>query len=83
MGIFDINMPLLYEEGKKAFFRLQERILNAGDDSSIFACKASKHSNGPFGCLADSPLGFANAAGIVLLESSAANYMHWLIKGLR
>jgi hypothetical protein len=27
MGIFDINMPLLYGEGKKAFIRLQEEIL--------------------------------------------------------
>ena len=27
MGLFDINMPLLYGEGDKAFFRLQEEIL--------------------------------------------------------
>lgn len=27
LGIFDINMPLLYGEGTKAFFRLQEAIL--------------------------------------------------------
>jgi hypothetical protein len=27
MGIFDINMPLLYGEGNKAFIRLQEEIL--------------------------------------------------------
>ncbi|KAK4156166.1 heterokaryon incompatibility protein-domain-containing protein [Chaetomidium leptoderma] len=29
LGIFDINMPLLYGEGKKAFRRLQEEILKA------------------------------------------------------
>lgn len=29
MGLFDINMPLLYGEGKKAFIRLQEEILKS------------------------------------------------------
>ncbi|KUJ11110.1 HET-domain-containing protein, partial [Mollisia scopiformis] len=37
LGIFDINMPLLYGEGKRAFFRLQEEILKANSDQSIFA----------------------------------------------
>jgi hypothetical protein len=34
LGIFDVNMPLLYGEGHKAFYRLQEQIIhNSGDDS--------------------------------------------------
>jgi hypothetical protein len=37
LGIFDINMPLLYGEGKRAFVRLQEEILKANSDQSIFA----------------------------------------------
>ncbi|KAK2024414.1 HET-domain-containing protein [Colletotrichum zoysiae] len=37
LGIFDINMPLLYGEGAKAFVRLQEEIINAAEDQSIFA----------------------------------------------
>jgi len=37
MGIFDVNMPLLYGEGQKAFFRLQEAILYASKDQSILA----------------------------------------------
>jgi hypothetical protein len=37
MGIFDINMPLLYGEGKKAFTRLQEEIMKTSDDQSLFA----------------------------------------------
>jgi hypothetical protein len=37
MGIFDVNMPLLYGEGQKAFFRLQEAILSASKDQSILA----------------------------------------------
>lgn len=36
MGLFDINMPLLYGEGgEKAFFRLQEAIPRRTDDHSI------------------------------------------------
>jgi hypothetical protein len=37
MGIFDVNMPLLYGEGKKAFARLQEAIMKTSDDQSLFA----------------------------------------------
>ncbi|KAI1208125.1 uncharacterized protein F4807DRAFT_154026 [Annulohypoxylon truncatum] len=38
LGIFDVNMPLLYGEGKKAFRRLQEEIIKVRfDDHSIFA----------------------------------------------
>jgi hypothetical protein len=37
MGIFDVNMPLLYGEGSKAFKRLQEEILKVSDDQSLFA----------------------------------------------
>lgn len=37
LGIFDINMPLLYGEGHNAFRRLQEEILKQTDDESLFA----------------------------------------------
>ncbi|KXH28424.1 HET domain-containing protein [Colletotrichum salicis] len=37
LGIFDINMPLIYGEGIKAFQRLQEAIIRDNDDQSIFA----------------------------------------------
>ncbi|KAI0602063.1 heterokaryon incompatibility protein-domain-containing protein [Biscogniauxia sp. FL1348] len=37
LGIFDINMPLLYGEGTKAFFRLQEEIMKYSDDQSLLA----------------------------------------------
>lgn len=37
LGIFDINMPLLYGEGSKAFRRLQEEILRKSQDQSILA----------------------------------------------
>ncbi|GAB7324341.1 hypothetical protein MBLNU13_g08297t1 [Cladosporium sp. NU13] len=37
LGIFDINMPLLYGERTKAFRRLQEEIIRTSNDPSIFA----------------------------------------------
>jgi hypothetical protein len=36
MGLFDVNMPLLYGEGTKAFTRLQEEIIRTSTDQSIF-----------------------------------------------
>lgn len=37
LGLFDINMPLIYGEGEKAFRRLQEEIMKSSDDQSLFA----------------------------------------------
>ncbi|KAK2757296.1 hypothetical protein FQN54_004810 [Arachnomyces sp. PD_36] len=37
MGIFSVNMPLLYGEGSKAFIRLQEEIMKTSTDYSLFA----------------------------------------------
>lgn len=37
LGIFDVNMPMLYGESDKAFLRLQEEICKVSDDQSIFA----------------------------------------------
>ncbi|KAI1337202.1 heterokaryon incompatibility protein-domain-containing protein [Xylariaceae sp. FL0016] len=37
LGLLNINMPLLYGEGEKAFKRLQEEILKGTDDSTLLA----------------------------------------------
>ena len=37
LGIFGVNMPLIYGEGEMAFIRLQEEIIKRFDDQSIFA----------------------------------------------
>ncbi|KAK0655719.1 hypothetical protein B0T16DRAFT_424448 [Cercophora newfieldiana] len=37
LGIFDVNMPMLYGEGEKAFRRLQEEIIRSTSDLSILA----------------------------------------------
>jgi hypothetical protein len=37
LGLFEVNMPLLYGEGHRAFARLQEEISKHSSDQSIFA----------------------------------------------
>ncbi|KAF2758951.1 HET-domain-containing protein, partial [Pseudovirgaria hyperparasitica] len=37
LGIFQVNMPLLYGEGNRAFGRLQEEIMRISDDQSMLA----------------------------------------------
>ena len=37
LGIFDVNIPLIYGEGKRAFRRLQEAIMGTTHDQSLFA----------------------------------------------
>lgn len=44
MGIFDVNMPMLYGEGSNAFIRPQEEILRNSEDQSLFAWEASQGS---------------------------------------
>lgn len=41
LGIFDLSMPLLYGEEKKAFYRLQEAIMQSTPDLSILAWTSS------------------------------------------
>ncbi|KAI9152100.1 Vegetative incompatibility protein [Paramyrothecium foliicola] len=36
LGIFDVNMPLLYGEGSRAFTRLQAEIMRTTNDDTIF-----------------------------------------------
>ena len=54
-GILDVNMPLLYGEGSKAFIRLQEAIIHQSTDQSIFAW--------------DSPSGFIEPRELLLAPS--------------
>ncbi|KAH7069119.1 hypothetical protein BKA63DRAFT_536360 [Paraphoma chrysanthemicola] len=55
LGIFDINMPMLYGEGRKAFIRLQEHILSQSDDMSLFLWNDPQTSQEYTGLLAPSP----------------------------
>ncbi|KXH30154.1 HET domain-containing protein [Colletotrichum simmondsii] len=66
LGLFDVNMPLLYGEGEKAFVRLQQEIIRISDDQSVFVCDlprlwASTTAATP---LATSPSLFANSTHV-------------------
>jgi hypothetical protein len=66
LGIFDVNMPLIYGEGEKAFLRLQEEIIKRTNDLSIFAWDARGIKQPYCGVLADSPARFGNSSSLVL-----------------
>ena len=49
LGIFDVNMPLFYGEGDRAFLRLQEEIIRRTDDDSILAWGREPEMGHPLG----------------------------------
>ena len=63
MGLFEVNMPLLYGEGSKAFTRLQHEIVKISDDESIFAWKDSCVLES--GAFARSPSAFRESGDLV------------------
>jgi hypothetical protein len=68
LGLFDVNMPLLYGEGlRKAFYRLQIEILRESTDQSLLAWHVTSLvpvPGSPGGALASHPLNFAKAGNI-------------------
>jgi hypothetical protein len=64
LGIFQLNMPLLYGEGSKAFTRLQEEIMKVSDDHSLFCWTWTMSQNrGSF--LSEAPSAFKHTDRIV------------------
>lgn len=62
LGIFDVNMPLLYGEGCKAFTRLQEEIIKISTDHTIFCWHWDRHVPSDWASmLAPTPTTFANS----------------------
>lgn len=62
MGLFGVNMPLIYGERETAFIRLQEEIMRILDDHSLFAWKSTDNRSG---LLATSPAAFKDSHDIV------------------
>lgn len=67
LGIFGVNMPMLYGEREKAFYRLQEEIIKQLDNHSIFAWPM-RHKEQP-GLLPESPDAFAQCMGVRSMTS--------------
>ncbi|OGM48146.1 hypothetical protein ABOM_002928 [Aspergillus bombycis] len=70
MGIFSVNMPMLYGEGgERAFLRLQEEIMKQSDDQTIFAwTDESAPDDLLHGLLASSPAHFADSQNIIAYQ---------------
>ena len=60
LGIFRVNMPLIYGEGTKAFRRLQEEVLKVTDDATIFAWQSVSHVTSPSTLFSNSISHFAH-----------------------
>ncbi|XPS73478.1 hypothetical protein M3J09_005624 [Ascochyta lentis] len=72
LGIFDVNMPLLYGEGKlKAFRRLQEEIMKVSEDETLFAWESMEFNVGTSSTdvLASDPRDFSEASNLIPFAS--------------
>lgn len=72
LGIFDVNMPLLYGEGKsKAFRRLQEEIMKISEDETLFAWESTEFDTdtSTADVLASDPKDFSEARDLVPFAS--------------
>ena len=68
LGIFGVNMPLLYGEGaNKAFIRLQKEILAFSSDETIFAWASTESFSG---VLATSANHFNDSSNIIRVDSA-------------
>ncbi|OAQ76079.1 HET domain-containingprotein [Purpureocillium lilacinum] len=84
LGIFDVNMPMLYGEGSRAFLRLQEEIARESNDLSIFAWRATQADRQHSGVFAASPADFAQSGSVQLAGDTVYSPEFTLTnKGLR
>ena len=65
MGPLNVNMPMLYGEGKQALHRLQLEIIHSSDDQSIFVWESSVRIGS---ILADDPSGFEDCSRMELID---------------
>ncbi|KAJ8131242.1 hypothetical protein O1611_g2384 [Lasiodiplodia mahajangana] len=65
LGLFGVNMPLLYGEGEKAFLRLQEELVRTKPDDSMLIWWCLGGIRCSFGGFAPSPKGFLECGDVV------------------
>ncbi|KAH6662555.1 hypothetical protein B0J14DRAFT_662619 [Halenospora varia] len=91
LGLFDVNMPLLYGEGgKKAFIRLQEEIMKNSDDHTLFAwnvpgeVESHKRVVKEVGLLAEHPVFFRSSKDVLAFRRwDVSDTFSMTNKGLR
>jgi Heterokaryon incompatibility protein (HET) len=80
MGLFDVQMPIIYGEGAtKAFRRLQTQIMQTSFDQTIFAWRSESASSG---LLANSPANFSNTPQLALWHLKTLSPFHMTNVGL-
>ncbi|KAK5651695.1 hypothetical protein OQA88_11761 [Cercophora sp. LCS_1] len=85
LGIFGVNMPMLYGEGDKAFIRLQEEILKESNDHSLLAWQCEDHNGKAAqgaGALAVSPADFVNSKHFIPRTKTAKGSFEMTKRGL-
>jgi hypothetical protein len=88
LGIFGVNMPMIYGEGEKAFLRLQHEIIKGSTDQSLFAFTKSKDDWTHFlsyrssSAFAESPADFVGCGTIVRTTGQECEFF-LTNKGLR
>lgn len=89
IGLFDVNMPMLYGEGgRRAFLRLQEEIMRINEDQTIFAWMKDPHDQDArkkyHGLLADSPADFRSTGATVAYTAQSDQIPSFMTaRGLR
>ncbi|KAK8078545.1 hypothetical protein PG996_004715 [Apiospora saccharicola] len=79
MGLFNVNMPMIYGEKEKAFIRLQQQIIASSTDESIFAWDLGvldDLEDAYSGLLAKSPACFAGCGDTISLGQSEGFYIN-------
>ncbi|OQU99596.1 hypothetical protein CLAIMM_05206 [Cladophialophora immunda] len=84
LGIFNINMPMLYGEGPRAFVRLQEEIAKGVNDLSLFAWRTASARQRYHGVFATTPADFQDSGAIQVSRDIIYNPEFFITnKGLR
>jgi len=75
LGIFDVNMPLIYGEGLKAFRRLQEEIIKRNNYLTIFARDVFQiREQQTLGLFASSPAVFVTSSSVAPFSDDFSNF---------
>lgn len=78
MGLFDVNMPLLYGEGEeKAFLRLQREICRISTDDSLLAWTYDRSLTS--GLFAASPANFVYSGDIIYTGGTRSHHLQTII----
>ena len=83
IGLFGVNMPLLYGEGHNAFMRLQLELIKHTADDSIFAWTTEETFESlQHGLLAPSPRNFATCGNIMRVLHPQPHRIPWTMTNI-